>query len=76
MYFCTVKKNTNQPIKEDTTMNKTWNGISWNTEDLLNCKNAARIIAREFGWWIAVKLDFGNLDTWAVLQEEGYIEEK
>ena len=50
--------------------------LSWDSQDLIACKNAVRIIADLYGLEEVSALDaeyaFGNLDVEAVLGELGY----
>jgi hypothetical protein len=51
----------------------TFNDYSWNTEDLLQCKNAVRQIVNQYGLEAILELDeqykFGSLDIRSVLEE-------
>lgn len=48
-----------------------YNGVSWNPADLTGCKQAARILMRQEATFADLSaLDFGNLDLFAVWEEE------
>ena len=50
--------------------------LSWDSQDLIACKNVVRFIANQYGLDEVSALDaeyaFGNLDVEAVLSELGY----
>ena len=56
-------------------MMKYYKDMSWDSHDLIACKNAVRIIADLYGLEEVSALDaehaFGNLDVEAVLSEPG-----
>ncbi len=47
-------------------------GVTWDTEDLVSCKQAVRILFFHKGAEVSelFSLDFGNLDVEGVLDEE------
>mgnify|MGYP007022378028 CR=1 FL=1 len=50
-------------------MKKNFANVSWDTNDLFECKQAYRILRREYSEIELSTLDFGNLDTDAVEEE-------
>lgn len=58
---------------------KRYEDITWDSEDLESSKNAVRMLADLYGVDVVVDLDedgeFGNLDVFAVLEEEGFVDD-
>lgn len=50
-------------------MKKNFVNVSWDTNDLFECKQAYRILRREYSAEELENLDFGNLNTDAVEEE-------
>lgn len=48
-----------------------FNGVAWDASDLISCKQAVLILAREGVCdEVLLSLNFGNLDVAAVLEED------